>query len=494
MNDLCRDTLRRIVANFGDHVWADPGRCEGLIREFCEGFDAETQALVGALRRGVPRDLVEWSRSVPPAEAVSRLTSRLQDKGDMFPASAKWAVESWALALGVVTAQELAAVKPEPAVAIQAAWRQEPRPVGSPPAPALPAPPPKGSPMAKVLLAALPLAGLLILALLFALPRLKRAQAPAAGPAQDTWDPSAAKVQFARVRRWENDTGPVRALLADASGRRVAAYGTSGMTLWDVTDEPPSGTKVAADRWGGAALNPAWDAVARGTSYRNGSGVGVYPLDGYEATLEFEKSGGRHRDNAFDPSGRFFKAAVGGRVGTWSARDGAMLADVTFAETAWARSCFLPGGDRFALLNAPVGRVRLFQTETGAESEILDLGPAAPIVTAAAFQRDGGLGAVACNNGTIWLLETHPLQVRAVIPGYFDHIQAMAFRPDGRQLLSVDRAGRLQAWDLEARKEVGRLVLEGTKTPCFALGADGESLYVPGDGAAIQRLKLLQIW
>jgi hypothetical protein len=493
VNDLCRDTLCRIVANFGDHVWSEPGRCEALIREFCEGYDAETQALLTALRRKVPGDLLEWSRSVPPADAVAKLTARLQAAGDMFPASAKWAVESWALALGVVTARELAAARPEPAMAIQPAWRQESRSVASPPASALP-PPEKGSPIPKVLLMVLPLAGLLILALVFAIPRLRRPPAPVTGPARDTWEPSQAKVQFALVRTWDNDTGTARSILADASGRRVAVFGSSGMTIWDVTSEPPSGTKVAVDRWGGATLNPAWDSVARGTSYRNGSGVGVYSLEGYEPALEFERSGGRHRDNAFDPSGRFFKAAVGGRVGTWNARTGAMLADVIFTETAWARSIFLPGGDRFALLNAPVGKVRLFQTETGAEPGSQDLGPGAPIATAAAFQRDGDLGAVACNNGTIWLLGMEPLCVRAVIPGYFDHIQGMAFRPGGRQLVTVDRAGRVQIWDMEAKKEIGRLLLEGVKSPCFALGPDGESLYVPGEGAAIRRLKILEIW
>jgi hypothetical protein len=494
VNDLCRDTLGRIVANFGHQVWADPDRCEALIREFCEGYDAEAQALVTALRRKVPGDLLEWSRSVPPADAVARLTARLQASGAMFPASAKWAVESWALALGVIKAGDLAATQPEPAVAIQAAWRQESRPAASPAASALPPPPEKGSPIPKVLLMALPLAGLLMLVLVFAILRLRSHPAPVAGPAHDTWEPSQAKVQFALVRTWDNDTGTARSILADASGGRVAVFGSNGMTIWDVTSEPPSGTKVAVDRWGGATLNPAWDSVARGTSFRNGSGVGVYPLDGYEPALEFEKSGGRHRDNAFDSSGRFFKAAIGGRVGTWNARTGAMLADVIFTETAWARSVFLPGGDRFALFNAPVGKVRLFQTETGTESGCQDLGPGAPIATAAAFQRDGGLAAIACNNGTIWVLGMEPLCVRAVIPGYFDHVQGLAFRPGGRQLVSVDRAGRVQIWDIEATREIGRLLLEGAKSPCFALGPDGESLYVPGEGAAIRRLKILEIW
>jgi hypothetical protein len=71
--------------------------------------------LVGALKERVAADLLSSSSSVPREVLLARLTKGLCDNLSMTEDAARWAVESWSLALG-----EISSVEPE---------RREPAPV-----------------------------------------------------------------------------------------------------------------------------------------------------------------------------------------------------------------------------------------------------------------------------------------------------------------------------------------------------------------------------
>lgn len=103
MHDLPQQKLGEIIAKYGSSLGDDPQRCEGLLRDFCGQYRKEIAALVGAVKEGVPKELLSSQHSVPPEVTVARLTKRLQDDLALAEDAARWSVESWALALGVIS-------------------------------------------------------------------------------------------------------------------------------------------------------------------------------------------------------------------------------------------------------------------------------------------------------------------------------------------------------------------------------------------------------
>jgi WD40 repeat protein len=102
MNDLPRQTLIQLLARYGPSLSDDPKRTEGLLRDYCGEHKGEISALVSALNEGVAADLLALGDSVPYQVLSAQLTRRLQDNLALAEDAAQWAVDSWALALGVI--------------------------------------------------------------------------------------------------------------------------------------------------------------------------------------------------------------------------------------------------------------------------------------------------------------------------------------------------------------------------------------------------------
>jgi hypothetical protein len=96
-----RERLRDIVARFGTSIADDPRRCEGVLRDLCGDHRREINLLVAALKERVPCELLTTSVAVPREVLMARLTRRMQDNHGTSQEFAYWAVESWALALGI---------------------------------------------------------------------------------------------------------------------------------------------------------------------------------------------------------------------------------------------------------------------------------------------------------------------------------------------------------------------------------------------------------
>jgi hypothetical protein len=106
MSDVPRQTLRDLIAKYGRDLCSDAGRCEGLLRDLCGSYRREINILVSALEERVPLDLLAAHNSVPRELLLARLTKRLEDQLGLTEEAAQWAVDSWALALGVITDRE----------------------------------------------------------------------------------------------------------------------------------------------------------------------------------------------------------------------------------------------------------------------------------------------------------------------------------------------------------------------------------------------------
>jgi hypothetical protein len=105
MNDIPREQLKQIVGQYGRSISEDPKRCEALLRDFCGQYRKEINVLVNAIKEAVPVDLSNSQHRVPSDLLLAQLTKRLEDRLAIDPIAARWSVESWAIALSLISEQ-----------------------------------------------------------------------------------------------------------------------------------------------------------------------------------------------------------------------------------------------------------------------------------------------------------------------------------------------------------------------------------------------------
>jgi hypothetical protein len=101
MDNLPRLKLRELLATYGRSLCDEPKRCEGLLRDLCGEHKLEINLLMDAVRERVPADLLAASTGVSATMMLTRLRTRMQDELGLSEAAARWAVYSWAFALGI---------------------------------------------------------------------------------------------------------------------------------------------------------------------------------------------------------------------------------------------------------------------------------------------------------------------------------------------------------------------------------------------------------
>jgi parallel beta-helix repeat protein len=104
--DLVRQTLSDLIERHGTGLVNEPRRCEGLLRDYCGTHRREIFVLVTALEEGVGADLLGSRGRAPTTLLLGQLADRLHDNRALDEAAARWAVESWAVALGVISGPE----------------------------------------------------------------------------------------------------------------------------------------------------------------------------------------------------------------------------------------------------------------------------------------------------------------------------------------------------------------------------------------------------
>lgn len=107
MNDIPRQKLRELVGRYARSLCDDPQRCEGLLRDFCSENRLEVFALSQAAKDGILSELIASSGQLPPEVLVTRFSKRLEDRYGTNSNLARWAIESWMLALCLVSEDQL---------------------------------------------------------------------------------------------------------------------------------------------------------------------------------------------------------------------------------------------------------------------------------------------------------------------------------------------------------------------------------------------------
>jgi hypothetical protein len=131
--ELARDALIRIIRDYGRMLGEDSRRCEALLKDFCPDGRAQVHLLVIAARAEVPKQLMSSAAGSSRELLVARLARTLEEDYAVTAEAACWAVECWALALGVAVAVARltapVAVAAQRATAVQAAAIEPSRPL-----------------------------------------------------------------------------------------------------------------------------------------------------------------------------------------------------------------------------------------------------------------------------------------------------------------------------------------------------------------------------
>lgn len=103
MNALPRQKLCEIIKIYGKDVCSNHKRIKGLLNDFCRGNYPEINFLLTTLEEKVDIELLASSKTLPYEMIAARLVERLYANRGMANEIAHWAVDTWALALGVIS-------------------------------------------------------------------------------------------------------------------------------------------------------------------------------------------------------------------------------------------------------------------------------------------------------------------------------------------------------------------------------------------------------
>jgi hypothetical protein len=106
LDDGARYKLCALISEHGVALCDDPARCKAMLEQACPQAPREVSVLLQALAAQVPRNLLAYPDGLPWGVISDALAAGLPGKGQLA-GEARWAVESWALALDKVTGGQL---------------------------------------------------------------------------------------------------------------------------------------------------------------------------------------------------------------------------------------------------------------------------------------------------------------------------------------------------------------------------------------------------
>ena len=118
LNEVPRQILAKVVARYGRDLCQDARRCEALLRDLCGQYKRENFVIVSVAKEKAAADIASLSHDAPAEVRITQLSERLHEDLGLPIDLARWGVESWAVALGVIVASSSVCVFRCPACAV----------------------------------------------------------------------------------------------------------------------------------------------------------------------------------------------------------------------------------------------------------------------------------------------------------------------------------------------------------------------------------------
>lgn len=109
MNDAVRQTLTDMMARPNRDKLLELRRFEGMLKDLCPSDRAEAHILLCGIKAKLPEKLLRGDAGGNLDSLLVRLVEELGERFALEPAAAGWAVEAWAVALGVIPEEEAGA-------------------------------------------------------------------------------------------------------------------------------------------------------------------------------------------------------------------------------------------------------------------------------------------------------------------------------------------------------------------------------------------------
>ena len=107
MNAQVPAKLRALQSEHGEALWADPQRCRLLLDEAMPAQRREVNVLLAAVTQHAVADLLDARDEQTVLLMLTPSADRIADELAMTPQAARWAVQTWALAMGLVSESAL---------------------------------------------------------------------------------------------------------------------------------------------------------------------------------------------------------------------------------------------------------------------------------------------------------------------------------------------------------------------------------------------------
>jgi parallel beta-helix repeat protein len=107
LNDVPRQKLIELIEKYGPGLAFEPKKVSGLLFDLCGEYRKEIRTLVYACEEHVPDSLVKLDSTGAYKEIlIAQITKLFVDNSPLSEEAASWAVETWALALRIVSSKE----------------------------------------------------------------------------------------------------------------------------------------------------------------------------------------------------------------------------------------------------------------------------------------------------------------------------------------------------------------------------------------------------
>ncbi len=114
--DATRKNLIRIISQYGQSILEDPDKLKNLLLDLNQGLEKKEVNIIGnSLDDKVPFDLLKSKDLIPYEISSERSIQRLQNSYGVTEDLARWTVNTWAIALHVITEGGNNPIKSHPA-------------------------------------------------------------------------------------------------------------------------------------------------------------------------------------------------------------------------------------------------------------------------------------------------------------------------------------------------------------------------------------------
>ncbi len=272
-------------------------------------------------------------------------------------------------------------------------------------------------------------------------------------------------------------TSAVSSVAVSSDGKILAVAKEPGVALWDLTTQRPTGE--LPDSTSALTFSPTEPLLALATW--NDAGQPVVKLwnmhsRSVRGTLTNDSS---VLHMAFSPDGKLLAASDDKgriRLTEWRSNHLVFQKQIAIRRPQSGSVVFTPDGGRL-VIGGDVGALEVLDWQSGTSVSLVTWGTSDG-VTALAISPSGNLLAAAFGytDGTIGLWDLGTGKPWGKLTNHTAFVEALAFTPDGRGLLSGGKDGTIRVWNVAERTEVRCFQAHRHGVAAFALLPDGKTL------------------